>query len=82
MVAGPAQLARTARAPVLPLATTAAAPVWHFAIEPPLRLGQASLQADVECLVGLNERHVRERPQLWSWHHRRWRHLPRALQGP
>ena len=82
MPAGPAQLARTARAPVLPLATTAATPVWRFTIEPPLRLGQASLQADVECLVGLTERHVLERPQLWSWHHRRWRKLPRALQGP
>ena len=82
MPAGPAQLARTARAPVLPLATTAAAPIWRFTIEPPLRLGQASLQADVECLVGVTERHVRERPQLWSWHHRRWRKLPRTVAGP
>jgi KDO2-lipid IV(A) lauroyltransferase len=82
MPAGPAQLARTARAPVLPLATTAASPMWRFTIEPPQRLGQASLQADVECLVGLVERHVLQRPQLWSWHQRRWRKLPRALQGP
>jgi len=82
MPAGPAQLARTARAPVLPLATTAAFPIWRFTIEPPQRLGQASLQADVECLVGLTERHVLQRPQLWSWHQRRWRKLPRALQGP
>ena len=80
MPAGPAQLARTARAPVLPLATTAAYPTWRFTIEPPLRLGQASLEADVGSLVGLTERHVLERPQLWSWHHRRWRWLPRAAR--
>ena len=37
MSAGPAQLARAARAPVLPLATTAATPLWRFALQPPLR---------------------------------------------
>jgi KDO2-lipid IV(A) lauroyltransferase len=63
---------------VLPLATTAAFPTWRFTIEPPLRLGQGSLEDDVGALVGLTERQVRERPQLWSWHHRRWRLLPRA----
>ncbi len=80
MPAGPAQLARAARAPVLPLVTTAATPVWRFAIEPPVALGGGSLEADVELLTRLTERQVLRAPQLWSWHHRRWRKLPMAPQ--
>ena len=40
MPAGPAQLARAARAPVLPVATLAATPRWRFALQPPLTSGQ------------------------------------------
>ncbi|MCE9660999.1 MAG: lysophospholipid acyltransferase family protein [Burkholderiales bacterium] len=73
MPAGPAQLARTARAPVLPVATTAAAPLWRFAVQPALALGRESLEADVASLVGATEAIVRRHPQLWSWQQRRWR---------
>ena len=38
MPAGPAQLARAARAPVLPVATLAATPRWRFALGSPCRL--------------------------------------------
>lgn len=77
MPAGPAQLARHARAPVLPVATTAADPVWRFRIEPPLpRAADASLEADVENLLRATERLVLQFPHLWSWHHRRWRLYP------
>ena len=78
MPAGPAQLARASRAPVLPVATSAAHPVWRFAVEPPLGPPLESLEADLARLVGVVERHVLRQPQLWSWHQRRWRKLPMA----
>ena len=76
MPAGPAQLARAARAPVLPVATLAATPRWRFALQPPPALGQASLEADVATLVRATERIVLDQPQLWSWPQRRWRKFP------
>ena len=78
MPAGPAQLARAARAPVVPAATLAASPRWRFALQPPLALGADSLDADVATLVGATERIVLERPELWSWPQRRWRKFPPA----
>lgn len=81
MPAGPAQLARHARAPVLPVATTAAHPVWSFEIEPPVsRVDGASLEADTEALLRITERQVLQHPELWSWHQRRWRQF--ALASP
>src|SRR5690606_21620240 len=38
MPGGVVQLARSARAPILPVTSIAADPVWHFAIDPPLTL--------------------------------------------
>ena len=78
MPSGPAQLARAARAPLLPVVTTAAKPLWRFAIQPPVSLGRGSLEADVETLTRLTERQILDYPHLWSWHHRRWRKLPPA----
>lgn len=79
MTAGPAQLARHSRAPVLPVAATAAEPKWCFSIEPPVpRTAGATLEADLESLVRLTERQVLRHPELWSWHHRRWRKFPLA----
>ena len=78
MPAGPAQLARAARAPVVPAATLAATPRWHFALQPPLTLGTASLDDDVATLVHATERIVLAQPQLWSWQQRRWRNFPPA----
>ena len=78
MPAGPAQLARAARAPVLPVATLAATPRWRFALQPPQALGQDSLEADVRTLVRATERVVLDQPQLWSWQQRRWRTFPPA----
>jgi KDO2-lipid IV(A) lauroyltransferase len=72
MPAGPAQLARASRAPVLPLVLTAATPVWHFTIQPPLVLAGGSLESDVKFLVGVTEKQILQSPQFWSWHHRRW----------
>lgn len=79
MPAGPAQLARHANAPVLPVSTVAAEPKWRFEILPPIpRDKGASLEADAEALLRVSERLILRNPQLWSWHHRRWRHHPLA----
>jgi lauroyl/myristoyl acyltransferase len=32
--------------------------------------------------VQITEQQVRQHPQLWSWHHRRWRKLPLATTPP
>jgi len=81
MPAGPAQLARVSRSPVLPMVATAATPLWRFAIQPKVTIGQGSLEADVEFLTRLTEQQVLQHPELWSWHHRRWSELPMA-HGP
>ncbi len=78
MPAGPAQLARAAKAPLLPVATVGATPLWRFEIGPPVELGTGSLETDLQSLVRLTEQQVLAHPQLWSWHHRRWRKLPPA----
>ena len=76
MPAGPAQLARVSRSPVLPMVAVAASPVWRFEIQPQLTLGQGTLEADVDLLTRLTEDQVRQHPELWSWHHRRWSKFP------
>ena len=76
---GPAQLARHAKAPVLPVATVGVDPAWHFRIDAPLDLEPgASLEADTERLVRATEAHILEHPQFWSWQQRRWRLYPLA----
>ncbi len=82
MPAGPAQLARTSRSPVLPLVMTAAYPEWRYAIQPAVSLTGGSLASDLALLVRLTEQQVRLAPQFWSWHHRRWAHLPTAESPP
>ena len=82
MSAGPAQLARASRAPVLPVAMKVAAPVWKFEIQPPIPLGSGSLESDVELMTRWTESQILRTPQFWSWHHRRWCHLPIAPPHP
>jgi KDO2-lipid IV(A) lauroyltransferase len=79
MSAGPAQLARQSGAPVLPLATTAAEPVWKFIVgEPVVRAQGTSLESDVAGLARVTEENILRHPELWSWHHRRWNKFPMA----
>jgi KDO2-lipid IV(A) lauroyltransferase len=33
-------------------------------------------------LADLTARQILQSPQFWSWHHRRWRHLPLAARLP
>lgn len=77
MTAGPAQLARHARAPVLPVVTTASDPVWTFRIEDPVPRAEGStLEDDVALFTRVTEQQVLRFPALWSWHHRRWKSAP------
>lgn len=83
VAAGPAQLARHARSPLLPQFAVASDPIWKFTIGPPVQHAPGStLEADVEQLVRMTERHILKYPQLWSWHHRRWRKFPLAESSP
>ncbi|MDQ2639507.1 MAG: lysophospholipid acyltransferase family protein [Pseudomonadota bacterium] len=77
MPGGVVQLARSSRAPMLPVTALAADPVWHFAIEPPLVLPPGgSIEEDTVRVMQHVEAQVLAHPQLWSWQHRRWRHHP------
>jgi len=76
VAAGPAQLSRRARAPVLPVLATGCDAAWHFRIEAPLPPAAGPLATEVERLARASEQQVLLHPELWSWHHRRWRQLP------
>jgi KDO2-lipid IV(A) lauroyltransferase len=77
MPGGVVQLARSTRAPMLPVTALAADPVWHFAIEPPLRLPPGgSIEQDTAAVMRQVESQVLAHPELWSWHQRRWRKYP------
>lgn len=73
MPGGPAVLARRCKVPVIPAPTVASEPVWRFRLEAPLRLeGNGDTAADAKALARISERQIREFPELWTWHHRRW----------
>jgi lauroyl/myristoyl acyltransferase len=79
MPGGVVQLARQTRAPILPVATLAADPVWHFAIEPRINFQPGgSVEEDTGVVLQQVERQILAQPGLWSWHQRRWRNFPLA----
>jgi lauroyl/myristoyl acyltransferase len=82
MPGGVVQLARQARAPIVPVVTVAADPVWHFAIESPIAFQPGgTLEEDMSIVFGKVEQQILARPQLWSWHQRRWRDFSIAPQS-
>jgi lauroyl/myristoyl acyltransferase len=82
MPLGPAQLARHAKAPVLPVSAVGFEPQWRFEIQPAVSLNPtASLEAEMAALLRVTEQDILRHPQLWSWHHRRWRRFPLADDG-
>ncbi len=76
MAAGPAELARRARVPVLPALPLGGDEVWRFQIGEPLTLPVESTEASAAVLAQSMEQHIRSHPELWSWHHRKWRRMP------
>jgi lauroyl/myristoyl acyltransferase len=81
MPGGVVQLARQGRAPILPVVSLAADPVWYFAIEPPLALlPGGSIADDTAEVLRHMEAQILAHPELWSWHHRRWKKYPVATR--
>ncbi|HTQ37162.1 MAG TPA: lysophospholipid acyltransferase family protein [Steroidobacteraceae bacterium] len=79
MPGGVVQLARQTRAPIVPVTSLAADPVWHFAIGPRLSLPPGgSIEEDTAAVLRHVEAQILAHPELWSWHHRRWRNFPVA----
>lgn len=79
MPGGVVQLARHSRAPILPVSTLAADPVWHFAIEPRLVFQPGgTIEEDTGAVLQHVERQILAHPELWSWHQRRWKTFPVA----
>lgn len=79
MPAGPAQLVRQAGAVILPVQTLGAEPVWAFALGEPVELEtDRPMEESVRVLTRIMEQQILKRPELWSWHQRRWRNLPFA----
>jgi KDO2-lipid IV(A) lauroyltransferase len=74
MPGGVIQLARQTRAPMLPVVTIAADPVWQFSIDGPINFQPGgTLEEDLGVVLRLTEKQILDRPQLWSWQQRRWR---------
>jgi lauroyl/myristoyl acyltransferase len=79
MPGGVVQLARQTRAPILPVTTLAADPLWHFAIEPRLQLVPGgSIEDDTAAVLKTVEAQILAHPELWSWQQRRWADFPVA----
>ncbi|MEX2498749.1 MAG: lysophospholipid acyltransferase family protein [Wenzhouxiangellaceae bacterium] len=77
MPGGASVLARKHGVPIYPVLLEAAEPEWQFRIGEGIHLpdGQDQHQ-DVADLAAIIDAHIRQRPQLWSWHHRRWMRFP------
>ncbi len=76
MPAGPAELARRSGVPVLPALALGGTTSWRFVIAAPLELDDSSTEASAATLARSMEHHIMNHPELWSWHHRKWRRFP------
>lgn len=70
--------------PVLPVYCRAEGPRMRLTVEPPITPRGGGLDEEISLtrryLESL-ERHVRERPELWLWHQRRWQRTDRLRYG-
>jgi lauroyl/myristoyl acyltransferase len=69
------KLAHRAGSPLLAVLPEAAEPDWVFRVTAPLDL-DADADLAVDQIAGHMETHIRRYPELWAWHHRRWRRYP------
>jgi len=73
MPAGPAELVRRTGAALLPARLRAVDPEWHFELGPIETIDASEpLEATIEKLTRIMEIQIRETPQWWTWHQRRW----------
>lgn len=71
MPIGVPRLATRTGAPVVPIHAESASPDWRFRVHPPLSAD--SPEALLDAIIDSMESAIRERPELWAWHHRRWK---------
>lgn len=71
MPSGIAALAVRSGAPVVPIHVESAARGWQFGVHPPLEADTVDGMLDV--MVESMETRIRQHPDLWTWHHRRWK---------
>ncbi len=73
--AGPPRLALRTGAPVMAALPLAADPAWRFTIEGPMGMGGGDIEEAAGVMAHAMEEHILAHPELWTWHHRRWRKL-------
>jgi len=71
MPIGVPKLAMRTGAPVVPIHAESASPRWRFRVDPPLQAD--SPEQLLDAIIESMESAIRERPELWAWHHRRWK---------
>jgi len=71
MPSGVPALARRVGCPVIPVHAEHADDGWGFRIHPPLSADSDDALLDAICAS--MEDQVRDHPELWAWHHRRWK---------
>jgi len=59
------------RAPIVPVHAEAADPDWVFRAHTPLAAETA--EAMLDAVIASMEAAIRAHPELWAWHHRRWK---------
>jgi KDO2-lipid IV(A) lauroyltransferase len=64
-------LAMRTGAPVVPVHAESAHAGWTFSVHPPLAADDADGMLD--AMVASMEAQIRAHPELWAWHHRRWK---------
>lgn len=57
--------------PVIPIHAESAQPNWRFRVHPPLKA--ESSEEMLDAMVASMQRQILTYPELWSWHHRRWK---------
>jgi lauroyl/myristoyl acyltransferase len=77
---GPAEVAASAEASLLPVMTHRGADGSHsIAVDPELSLDDA--ESAMHAYLALLERHLLEAPPQWLWFHRHWQAVDRELAG-
>jgi KDO2-lipid IV(A) lauroyltransferase len=85
MPPGPAELARRTDCALITAGLSAVEPTWTFDLHREAALNaDEPLEASVAKLSAIMENQIRERPEWWTWHQRRWPKYPfdESLEPP
>lgn len=82
MPGGAAVLARKHGVPIYPVLLEAVEPKWQYRIGKAIDLpADQDQRQDVADLAAVIDDYIRQQPQLWSWHQRRWMRFPFETAG-